>query len=125
VTVASAVSRRRGRDPKGTADVLEAARRECNRAPELRDRRRAKLRHTFASILVAIDRDPTYVMAQPGHADPAFTLRVYGHMMRRSEPEREALKALVEGRVLPGNSQGTAFPPTWMPPTAASEQQKS
>jgi hypothetical protein len=47
-------------------------------------------------------------MAQLGHTDPAFTLRVYAHMMRRGEPEREALKALVEGRVLPGNSQGTA-----------------
>lgn len=68
-----------------------------------------KLRHTFASILVAIGRDPTYVMAQVGHTDPAFTLRVYAHMMRCSEPEREALKALVGRRVLPGNSQGTAL----------------
>jgi integrase len=65
-----------------------------------------KLRHTFASILVAIGKDPTYVMQQLGHTDPAFTLRVYSHMMRRSDEEREALKALVEGRVLPGNSQG-------------------
>jgi integrase len=58
-----------------------------------------KLRHTFASILVAIGKDPTYVMHQLGHTDPAFTLRVYAHMMRRSEVERERLKALVEGRV--------------------------
>jgi integrase len=65
-----------------------------------------KLRHTFASILVAIGKDPTYVMQQLGHTDPAFTLRVYSHMMRRSDEEREALKALVEGRVLAGNSQG-------------------
>ena len=56
-----------------------------------------KLRHTFASILVAIGRDPTYVMQQLGHTDPAFTLRVYAHVMRRSEDERERLKALVEG----------------------------
>ena len=69
-----------------------------------------KLRHTFASILVAIGKDPTYVMQQLGHTDPAFTLRVYSHMMRRSEDEREALKALVEGRVLAGNSQGTPDP---------------
>jgi integrase len=69
-----------------------------------------KLRHTFASILVAIGKDPTYVMQQLGHTDPAFTLRVYSHMMRRSKDEREALKALVEGRVLPGNSQGSADP---------------
>jgi len=56
-----------------------------------------KLRHTFASILVAIGKDPTYVMHQLGHTDPAFTLRVYSHMMRRSPEERERLKALVEG----------------------------
>jgi integrase len=35
-----------------------------------------KLRHTFASILVAIGKDPTYVMQQLGHTDRAFTLRV-------------------------------------------------
>jgi integrase len=58
-----------------------------------------KLRHTFASILVAIGKDPTYVMSQLGHTDPAFTLRVYSHMMRRSVKERDHLKALVEGRV--------------------------
>ena len=65
-----------------------------------------KLRHTFASILVAIGKDPTYVMQQLGHTDPAFTLRVYSHMMRRSDEEREELKALVEGRVWAGNRQG-------------------
>jgi integrase len=64
-----------------------------------------KLRHTFASILVAIGKDPTYVMNQLGHTDPAFTLRVYAHMMRRSEEERERLKALVEGRVWAVNGQ--------------------
>ena len=68
-----------------------------------------KLRQTFASILVAIGKDPTYVMQQLGHTDPAFTLRVYSHMMRRSDEEREELKALVEGRVLAGNSQGTRY----------------
>jgi hypothetical protein len=36
-------------------------------------------------------------MQQLGHTDPAFTLRVYSHAMRRSEDERERLKALVEG----------------------------
>jgi len=64
-----------------------------------------KLRHTFASILVAIGKDPTYVMQQLGHTDPAFTLRVYSHVMRRSEEEREWLKALVEGHVWAVNGQ--------------------
>jgi integrase len=64
-----------------------------------------KLRHTFASILVAIGKDPTYVMQQLGHTDPAFTLRVYAHMMRRSEDERERLKALVAGHIWAVNGQ--------------------
>ena len=37
-------------------------------------------------------------MQQFGHTDPAFTLRVYSHAMRRGEEEREQLKALVEGQ---------------------------
>ena len=64
-----------------------------------------KLRHTFASVLVAIGKDPTYVMQQLGHTDPAFTLRVYAHVMRRSEGERERLRALVEGNVWAVNGQ--------------------
>ena len=64
-----------------------------------------KLRHTSASILVAIGKDPTYVMQQLGLTDPAFTLRVYAHVMRRSDEERERLKALVEGDVWAVNGQ--------------------
>jgi integrase len=57
-----------------------------------------KLRHTFTSILFARGEDPPYVMAQLGHTDPAFTLRVYAHAMRRDAGDKERLKALVEGR---------------------------
>jgi integrase len=57
-----------------------------------------KLRHSFASLLVGLGNDPAYVMSQLGHSDPAFTLRVYAHVMRRGDAEREALRALVEGR---------------------------
>jgi hypothetical protein len=56
-----------------------------------------KLRHTFASLLVACGEDPASVMRQLGHTDPGFTLRVYTHMMVRSTKERERLKALVRG----------------------------
>jgi integrase len=56
-----------------------------------------KLRHTFASILVACGEDPASVMAQLGHTDPKFTLRVYAHLMRRDPGERARLRALVEG----------------------------
>jgi Phage integrase family len=56
-----------------------------------------RLRHTFASVLVACGEDPTSVMHQLGHTDPAFTLRVYAHLMSREPGERARLKALVKG----------------------------
>jgi integrase len=60
-----------------------------------------KLRHTFASVLIACGEDPTSVMKQLGHTDPGFTLRVYAHLMSRDADERKRLKALVRGeRVL-------------------------
>lgn len=60
-----------------------------------------KLRHTFASVMVACGEDPASVMRQLGHSDPHFTLRVYTHMMSRDTGERARLKALVrEERVI-------------------------
>jgi integrase len=56
-----------------------------------------KLRHTYASVLVALGEDPASVMAALGHTDPKFTLRVYTHLMRRDAAERARLKALVNG----------------------------
>ena len=56
-----------------------------------------KLRHTFASILVALGVDPGSVMDQLGHTDPGFTLRVYRHGMRRDAAAKERLRALVGG----------------------------
>jgi integrase len=56
-----------------------------------------KLRHTFASILLACGEDPASVMAQLGHTDPRFTLRVYTHLMPRGAAERRRLKALIYG----------------------------
>lgn len=54
-----------------------------------------KLRHTFASILVALGVDPGSVMDQLGHTDPGFTLRVYRHGMRRDPTTRGRLLVLV------------------------------
>ncbi len=54
-----------------------------------------KLRHTYASILIALGGDPSYVMGQLGHADARFTLSVYTHQMRRGDGERQALARLV------------------------------
>jgi hypothetical protein len=53
-----------------------------------------KLRHTYASILVALGVDPGAVMDELGHTDPAFTLRVYRHGMRRDPAARARLRSL-------------------------------
>jgi integrase len=63
-----------------------------------------KLRHTFASLLVALGVDPGAVMDQLGHEDAAFTLRVYRHGMRRDEDSRAQLADLV-GAELPTKRQ--------------------
>ncbi len=76
-----------------------------------------KMRHTFASLLVALGNDPAYVMAQLGHTDPAFTLRAYTHMMRRDPGERERLQALVSGTEWAPLGTSAAIPES--PPTAA------
>ncbi|MGO8907071.1 MAG: tyrosine-type recombinase/integrase, partial [Solirubrobacteraceae bacterium] len=55
-----------------------------------------KLRHTFASLLVALGTDPGAVMDQLGHTDPTFTPRVYRHGMRRDEGSKQALADLVK-----------------------------
>jgi hypothetical protein len=60
-----------------------------------------KLRHTFASLLFALGEDPVHVMGQLGHTDPAFSLRVYAHAMRRDGDEKRRLKVLVEGAGTP------------------------
>lgn len=63
-----------------------------------------KLRHTFASLLVALGVDPGAVMDQLGHTDPTFTLRVYRHGMRRDPESRVRLAELV-GVETPVNGQ--------------------
>ena len=70
-----------------------------------------KLRHTHASILVALGVDPGSVMDQLGHADPGFTLRVYRHGMRRDPAAKERLRALVGGADWPTIANSAAQPP--------------
>ena len=55
------------------------------------------LRRTFASILVALGRDPAVVMRQMGHTTPSMTLGVYAAAMDWADGERDRLRALVEG----------------------------
>jgi len=53
------------------------------------------LRRTCASMLVALGKDPRYVMAQLGHTDPTVTLGIYAQAMTASDRDRERLKELV------------------------------
>jgi integrase len=70
-----------------------------------------KLRHTFASVLVAMGCDPAYVMGQLGHADPGFTLRVYTHGMRRDPTSRETLRELVGAADWAATGSNVVFAP--------------
>jgi integrase len=67
-----------------------------------------KLRHTYASLLVALGVDMGATMDQLGHTDAAFTLRVYRHGMRRDEVSKAKLRALVEGASLTAPSPSKA-----------------
>jgi integrase len=84
-------------------DVVDAVVAHANRLVEERGMQPLPRDHAGqAAPHVRVDprgdrQGPHLRMQQLGHTDPAFTLRVYSHAMRRSEEERERLKALVEG----------------------------
>jgi hypothetical protein len=60
-------------------------------------------------MLIALGKDPRYVMEQIGHTDPAFTLRLYTHRMQSDLSEEERLRALVDGAELaPDAAQASA-----------------
>ena len=50
--------------------------------------------------MIAAGWSPTRVQAELGHSDPAFTLRVYGHLWPDEiETGRQALDALLSERI--------------------------
>jgi integrase len=55
------------------------------------------LRHTYISLRMALGHDLARVSEDVGHSDMAVTYRVYTHVMRLDDEEREQLRALVEG----------------------------
>ena len=55
------------------------------------------MRRTFASVLYALGLSPADVMEQMGHTDPKLALSIYAKAMRRSDGDRERLRALVRG----------------------------
>ncbi len=48
-------------------------------------------------MLIALGKDPAYVMGQMGHTDPAVTLGLYAKVMAVSDADRERLRTLVAG----------------------------
>jgi integrase len=92
------------------AEVLERADlllRERGELPLPKGLSPHKLRHAYASILVACGTDPASVMRQIGHRSAAFTLDVYTHTMATSPEQRERLQALINGE----RRWGPARPP--------------
>ena len=45
------------------------------------------LRHTFASILIDQAENIKYIQSQLGHAKTSTTLDIYGHLMKKENPE--------------------------------------
>ncbi len=70
-----------------------------------------KLRHTYASLLVALGVDPGAVMDQLGHSSVNFTLRVYRHAMRRTPASRRELATLVGAADWAPMGTGSLFAP--------------
>lgn len=68
------------------------------------------LRHTYISLRVALGDDPATIAQDAGHADMTVTFRIYTHVMRLAEGDREQLRAVVDGQPL-----GTA---AWSPRAA-------
>jgi integrase len=64
------------------------------------------LRHFFASALLDAGESIKAIAEWLGHADPAFTLRVYTHLMMSSQGRaRQAIDALYEGPDGPETAQ--------------------
>jgi integrase len=55
------------------------------------------LRHTYISVRMALGHDLASVSEDAGHSDMSVTYRIYTHVMRLDDDERERLRALVEG----------------------------
>ncbi len=55
------------------------------------------LRHTYASVAVALGEDVGYVADELGHAGAGFTLSRYRKAMRREDGELDGLRALYRG----------------------------
>lgn len=69
------------------------------RRAELRYRKPHTLRHTYASLLIDGGEPITYVQHQLGHSSPTITLKVYAHLMPRTD--RRAVDSLDDAPAAP------------------------
>jgi len=69
------------------------------------------MRHTYISLRVALGDDPATISQDAGHADMGVTFRIYTHVMRLQDGDREALQALVSGGQLALNGTSSAAAP--------------
>ena len=78
------------------------------KALELRPIRLHDLRHSSASLLLAVGADPKLISERLGHSSVGFTLTVYGHLMPGAQREAaEKLAAMLgNGRVRPALAAG-------------------
>ena len=98
---------RRGR-PWPAAKVW-AAWEEARKAERIEGVRFHDLRHHAASLMIAAGWSAKRVQVELGHADPAFTLRVHGHLFPGDlEAGRAQLDAAIASRVGPHMAHGLA-----------------
>jgi integrase len=70
---------------------------ERGEAPLPEGLKQHSLRHTYVSPRLALGHDLVAVSQDAGHSGIEVTARVYAHLMKLGEDERERLRALVEG----------------------------
>jgi integrase len=83
------------------------------------------LRHTYISLRVALGDDAATIAQDAGHADMAVTFRIYTHVMRLSEGDRERLRDLVNGGVLAPNGTGDGGAADRVPPLVDTQNDES
>ena len=75
----------------------DAALVDAGEAPLPEGLKQHSLRHTYVSLRLALGHDLVAVSQDAGHSGIEVTARVYAHLMKLGEDERERLRALVEG----------------------------
>jgi hypothetical protein len=118
-------NRFRDRILKRTAELANTRRREAGLDPLPERVTPHTLRRTYITLALSAGRDPGFVMAQVGHADPKLTLRLDARVQKRQrqnealiwelmrfagEPERLAASAqaanIASKRTMNGTTQG-------------------